>query len=170
MFDSAGKSDVLFHLFQCSKINNEVGEVIGQGEGGHAAFLPRPQDLAPTPLFSKSWNIGTKLIHIYIYFLKNNNNKTIRTFRHLAKSSTYVFAPAIDDSQPCSIIPMALLGTFGTNGTNFCAANPATVTNVTLKTSKTDAAFTKLQKPATANDKHHQKHQKSTDFGELPRI
>ena len=143
---------------------------VQSGWGGSRSALSPPTKLGSGESLSKTlehWNKTST----YIYFYKNNNNnKTYYGTRHLAKSTTYDFAPTIDHLRLCSIIPITPLGTRGTNGTNFCAADPAIVTYVTLKTSKTDAAFTELQKPATANDKHHKKHKKSTDLGELSRI
>lgn len=154
-------------MFQNSM--QSLGTVQSGWRGSRSASLS-PTKLGSGKSLSKTlehWNKTS----IYIYFYKNNNNnKTYYGTRHLAKSTTYNRAPILDHLRLCSIIPITPLGTRGTNGTNFCAADPAIVTYVTLKTSKTDAAFTELQKPATANDKHHKKYQKSTNFGELSRI
>jgi len=154
-------------MFQNSMLS--LGKV-QSGRGGSRSALSPPTKLGSGESLSKTlehWNKTST----YIYFYKNNNNnKTYYGTRHLAKSTTYDRAPILDHLRLCSIIPITPVGTRGTNGTNFCAENAITVTFVTLKTSKTDVAITEFQKPATANDKHHKKHKKSTDLGELSRI
>jgi hypothetical protein len=67
MPDLIKKNTVLFHLFQCSKIVCRVWHGLSQDEGGHAVLLSRPQNQAQGSHYLKPWNIGTKLIHIYIF-------------------------------------------------------------------------------------------------------
>ena len=110
MFDSAGKSDVLFQCSNVPKQNARIGELIWQREGGHAAPFSPIRSVSLSPSFSKSWNIGTKPIYLSIFkniyiYKTNSTNDT------LAKSITYTAPP----KSPDSTLPQ-----FRENNTNGC--------------------------------------------------